>query len=247
MIEIPQKSYWSNIAVINENFDNEWENSNGRISYIYLAIPKDFPDYRIIIIPNVIGIIPKDVSAYIYDYDKISIHAHPTIPMFGYSWYLIPKSELIPTPNNVKIFSSIFYKTNIYYCGHSGLNLRIRRVDFQESLNYWKYYYSSRNQRELRRDSYKYGEKYHNKDYMSFSEYFSIVSYKDVVRFNCSASDHHAIPEAAYLESNYYEIPKFMWESFVSMSENNNLKLPNKDKLEELHYLHICNRTKSNK
>ena len=212
-----------------------------------MATPKDFPDYRIIIIPNVIGVAPEGINAYIYDYDKISIHAHPATPVFGYSWYLIPKSELIPTSNNAKVFSRIYYKTNIYYCGHSGLDLRIKRADFDKSLNYWKYYYSPKNQRELKRSSYKYGEKYHNKDYNTFNEYFSIVSYKDVVRFNCKSFGGNDIPEAAYLESSYYEIPDFMWKIFISAPENNNLKLPDKNKLQKMYNLHVFNRTKSNK
>lgn len=226
VLNIPRKSYWSNSGIISGNFNENWFNSDGSISCIFLAIPKDFPDYYILITPNIWGFVPEHVSSNIYSYDKISVHAYPSTLVCGYSWYLFPKNKLFHISENVEIFSSIVHRLDIYYCGHSNHGLEIKVKDFINSLKYWEYYFSSKNQHQLKNKSYKYGEVYHYKEYSLYYEYFSIVSYKDVIRFNCKQFDGGSISTAAYLESNYYEIPKSLWDQFIQNAKlNKNLGL----------------------
>lgn len=202
VLEIPESSYWS-------KFNGKWNNWTGSVSKIYILAPSDFSDFYILVVPTY-SIISEYVTSKIVDYDKIEVHAYPERYEEKYVWYLIHKSEFRPS-TNVKIFSSIIEKQNLYKCGHSSHKLEIKKEAFLESLYFWQIYYSNKNQRRLKKRYYKYGEK-HDYDDISL-EYFSLVKYKDVVRFNWDFDP--------YLEDSYYEIPKDLWESFIETAELN--------------------------
>ena len=211
-LKIPQNSYW-------ENFDGKWNNRDGIISKIYILAPSDFPDFYILVTPTY-SIIPEYVTSKIVDYDKVEIHAYPEhILLGGYNWYLIHKSELKPS-TNIKVFSLMWQKSKCFDVGHFSYRLEIKKEDFLESLYFWQIYYSDKNQRRLKRKYYKYGEKHdYDYDYIS-SEYFSMVEYKDVVRFNLGTG-FSARESGAYLETSYYEIPKLLWKTFIETAELN--------------------------
>lgn len=209
-LKIPESSYWT-------NFDGKWNNWDGIISKIYILAPLDFPDFYILVVPTY-SVIPEYVTSKIVDYDKVEIHAYPERIVYGnFCWYLIHKSELKPS-TNIKIFSLIWQKSKCFHVGHFSYGLEIKKEDFLESLYFWQIYYSDKNQRRLKRKYYKYGEK-HDYDYIS-SEYFSMVEYKDVVRFNLGTGSSVGKSEA-YLEDSYYEIPKLLWKTFIETAELN--------------------------
>lgn len=203
-LEIPGKSYWSNLAYIGKynSETDKWINSDGVISALYLATVKNYPDYCVLLVPNIQDHYEEHVSVKVTGYDKVTIHAYPGTFQHGFSYFIFPKKELLNISQSLKIYSE------------NGGNLysesdEILICVFNEKVAFWEKYYTKKYQKKLNKDGY----------HIPYcGEYFSIKQWKDKIRFNTVEFRYllQNIASNVKLESGYYEISLDSWLNFIS-------------------------------
>lgn len=200
-MDIPEKSYWSNTAYIGR-YDpkyDKWSNRDGIIKTLYLATIKDYPEYCILIIPNVSAHYKENVSINITGYDEISIHAYPASFEHGCSYFIFPKMELYKTSETVKIYSE-----NGDNCFSE---FKILNVTLLNKIAFWDKFYSKSYQKKLNKFGYEFPR---------YGQFLSIKRWKNVIRFNCTQfQDMENLESNVKLESGYYEIPIELWSNFI--------------------------------
>lgn len=205
-LEIPEKSYWSNLGYIGR-YDPEldkWTNRDGVISVLYLATVKNYPDYCILIVPNIQDHYEEHVSVKITGYDQVTIHAYPGTFQRGCSYFVFPKKELRNISQSLRIYSE--------NGGDCYSEFKILTSTFDEKIKFWEKYYTKKYQKKLNKEGY---------DCPSYGTYFSIKQWKDKIRFNTVEFRDllQNIDSNVKLESGYYEISLDSWLNFI-----NNLK-----------------------
>lgn len=221
-LTIPDKSYWKNHGIITKDYQQNWRNEPGIIKKLYLGRINEYPDYCVLIVPNCAGVMKEHIYTKITDYDKVIIHAIPTTAIDGYTYFIFPITEILQISEYVRVYcdnginkiifnksdSDQFYSTCL--SPHS-----INKTKFIKILEFWKIYYSKLYQNKLEKERYVYGSIYHHG--IEYTDnYFSIVKYKNVIRFNCNQLHNSMyVKTDVYLESSYFEIPFDSWTNFI--------------------------------
>lgn len=208
VLEIPEKSFWRGELVYKNDkiWVENWKNDSGQVKKLFLGKIKNFPNYYILIFQNCSFVSPEHISIKITGYDKIAMHAIPTNILYGYSYFIFPKEDISCIRKNVVVYSEN---------GRDCDKLKILKEDVFEIINYC----NSRRYIRNTKKTNEYGKNYHFLN-RTYSPYFSIVKYKNVIRFNCSYFQLNSTENSeVYLESAYYEISENLWDNFIKTAE----------------------------